>query len=165
MASRTVEHIIRDLNEIKVEIETLKQQIAADEKESKTAEFKALSEAERLARLHGLNHDKVRLNNLDADKKNLEKERMFLLSLLLSVFLVAHSCRMPCFFFAPLVCSFLIGVAVECAQGHAAEVRDPVQSTLGTQIRSASDIGGSGSTYSSQFMPCQIFATTSKQSP
>jgi len=85
MASRTVEHIIRDLNEIKVEIETLKQQIAADEKESKTAEFKALSEAERLARLQGLNHDKVRLNNLDADKKNLEKERMFLISLLLSV--------------------------------------------------------------------------------
>jgi len=39
---------------------------------------------------------------LQRDKQKLEAERMFSL--------IAHFCRLPCFFFAPLVCSFLIGV-------------------------------------------------------
>lgn len=58
-SARTIEDISRDLNEVKNEIKQVKQSIA-----------NAKSDAHEL-------QDKIRLNNLDADKKKLEKERMF----------------------------------------------------------------------------------------
>jgi len=53
---RTIEEILAELHNVQGRIAPLEQQIAADEKESRTAEFKALPEAERLARLQGLNN-------------------------------------------------------------------------------------------------------------
>jgi len=59
MASRSVEDISRELNEVKAEIEQVKQYIV-----------NAISGAERLQHT-------VRLNDLDVDRKELKAERMF----------------------------------------------------------------------------------------
>jgi len=100
--ARTIEDISRDLNEVKDEIKQVKLDIANPK-----------SDADRV-------QDKIRLNHLYDKEKNLEKGRMFPPCLLLSVSLIAHSCRLRCFFFASLFGSFSIGVAVERAQGNAA---------------------------------------------
>jgi len=55
--------------------------------------------------------------NKDLEAKKAER---MLPGLHLTVSLIAHSCRLHCFFFAPLFGCFLIGVEVERAQRNAA---------------------------------------------